>query len=90
MARACAARYLRKIECFARYRSPNVKIQPTRNLDIAALRAFLAVVDLGGVGRAASALGLSQAAISQQIRRLEIAPGCRPFRRHGRGLALSP
>jgi len=67
-----------------------VKIQPTRNLDIAALRAFLAVVDLGGVGRAASALGLSQAAISQQIRRLEIAPGCRPFRRHGRGLALSP
>ena len=53
-------------------------------LDIALLRAFLAVVEAGGV-TAAAALGVSQAAASQQIKRLEEALDCRLFERQGRG-----
>jgi DNA-binding transcriptional LysR family regulator len=61
-----------------------------RDLDISLLRAFLAVVDSGGVTRAASVLALSQAAVSQQIRRLEDALDCRLFEREGRRLVLAP
>jgi DNA-binding transcriptional LysR family regulator len=61
-----------------------------KDLDIALLRAFLTVVDSGGVTRAAASLALSQAAVSQQIRRLEDALDCRLFEREGRRLALSP
>ena len=61
-----------------------------KDLDLSLLRAFLAVVESGGVTRAASALGVSQAAASQQIKRLEEALDCRLFERAGRGLALAP
>ena len=61
-----------------------------RDLDITLLRAFLAVVEAGGVTRAAAALGVSQAAASQQIKRLEAALDCRLFERAGRGLVLAP
>ncbi|UYN94245.1 MAG: LysR family transcriptional regulator [Enhydrobacter sp.] len=61
-----------------------------RDLDIALLRAFLTVVDTGGVTAAASVLGLSQAAASQQVKRLEEVLGCRLFSREGRRLALAP
>ena len=61
-----------------------------KDLDISLLRSFLAVVDAGGVTRAASMLALSQAAVSQQIRRLEDALDCRLFEREGRRLALAP
>src|SRR5947207_12026224 len=61
-----------------------------RNLDVALVRAFLAVVDSGGVTSAAALLGLSQAAASQQIKRLEEALGCRLFERQGRRLVLAP
>jgi DNA-binding transcriptional LysR family regulator len=54
------------------------------------LRTFLFVVDRGGVGRAASALHMSQAAASQQIKRLEEMLECRLFERAGRGLVLAP
>src|SRR5260370_6615438 len=60
-----------------------------RNLDVAPVRAFLAVVDSGGVTSAASLLGLSQAAVSQQIKRLEEALGCGLFERQGRRLVLA-
>ena len=60
------------------------------DLDIALLRAFLAVVEAGGVTRAATALGVSQAAASQQIKRLEEALDCRLFERAGRRLVLAP
>ena len=60
------------------------------DLDIALLRAFLAVVEAGGVTRAAAALGVSQAAASQQIKRLEQALDCRLFERVGRRLVLAP
>jgi DNA-binding transcriptional LysR family regulator len=60
------------------------------NLDIALLRAFLAVVESGGVTRAATVLALSQAAVSQQIKRLEEVLECRLFERQGRRLMLAP
>ena len=61
-----------------------------RDLDISLIRAFLAVVDADGVTAAASVLGVSQAAASQQIKRLEEALDCRLFERRGRKLALAP
>lgn len=54
------------------------------------LRTFLAIVDRGGVTQAASALHMSQAAASQQIKRLEQMLECRLFERQGRKLALAP
>ena len=61
-----------------------------RNLDVALLRAFLTVVEAGGVTHAAAALGVSQAAVSQQIKRLEEALESRLFERKGRRLMLAP
>lgn len=61
-----------------------------KDLDTALVRAFLAVVEAGGVTRAAASLGVSQAAASQQIRRLEEALDCRLFERSGRRLVLAP
>jgi DNA-binding transcriptional LysR family regulator len=54
------------------------------------LRTFLAVVDGGGVTPAAAALNMSQAAASQQIKRLEELLDCRLFERAGRKLVLAP
>ena len=42
-----------------------------RNLDLTALRSFVAVADTGGVTKAASALNLTQSAVSMQLKRLE-------------------
>ncbi len=48
----------------------------TRRLDIDALRALRAILQHGGITRAAGALGLSQSAVSHKIRRLETGLGC--------------
>jgi DNA-binding transcriptional LysR family regulator len=56
-----------------------------RVLDIAPLRSFVAVADCGGFQRAATALHLSQAAVSQHVRRLESAVGRPLVHRQGRG-----
>jgi DNA-binding transcriptional LysR family regulator len=61
-----------------------------RNLDLGALRSFLAVAESGGVTRAAGMLNLTQSAVSMQIKRLEEALGLRLLERTGRGVALSP
>ncbi|MCA0303366.1 MAG: LysR family transcriptional regulator [Proteobacteria bacterium] len=61
-----------------------------RDLDISLIRAFLAVIDADGVTAAASVLGVSQAAASQQIKRLEAVLECRLFERQGRKLVLAP
>ena len=61
-----------------------------RDLETGLLRAFVTVVDAGGVTAAASVLGLSQAAASQQIKRLEEMLDCTLFERQGRRLALAP
>ncbi len=42
-----------------------------RNLDLTALRSFVAIADAGGVTRAAGLLNLTQSAVSMQIKRLE-------------------
>ncbi|WP_459980437.1 LysR family transcriptional regulator [Nocardioides sp. AN3] len=57
----------------------------TAVLDIAPLRSLVAVADAGGFQRAADSLHLSQAAISQHVRRLEAAVGRPLVERHGRG-----
>lgn len=46
-----------------------------RNLDITALRSFVAVADTGGVTRAAAQLHLTQSAVSMQLKRLEESLG---------------
>src|SRR5471032_1080092 len=61
-----------------------------QNLDVALLRAFLTVVEAGGITRAAAILNVSQAAASQQIKRLEEALASKLFERAGRGLVLAP
>ncbi|MDH7796649.1 MULTISPECIES: LysR family transcriptional regulator [unclassified Beijerinckia] len=58
-------------------------------LDTPALSAFVAVVDAGSAHAAARRLGLSQAALSRRLQRLETSLGIKLFVRAGRGLALS-
>ena len=61
----------------------------TRNLDVAALRSFLTVAELGGVTRAATQLNLTQSAVSLQIKRLEDTFGQSLLERRGRGVVLT-
>ena len=61
-----------------------------RNLDTSLLRAFCAVAKTGGVTKAAQLLNLTQAAVSQQLRRLEEAFGCELIERDHRGSTLTP
>jgi len=61
-----------------------------RNLDTALLRAFAAVAETGGMTKAAALLNLTQAAVSQQVKRLEEQFGQRLFERDRRGLRLTP
>lgn len=46
-----------------------------RSLDLAALRSFVAIVETGGVTKAAARLHLTQSAVSMQLKRLEEALG---------------
>ncbi|MCX8508664.1 MAG: LysR family transcriptional regulator [Rhodobacteraceae bacterium] len=61
-----------------------------RNLDLTALRAFVATAETGGVTRAASLLNLTQSAVSMQIKRLEEALARPFFFRSARRLTLTP
>ncbi|GGW37801.1 LysR family transcriptional regulator [Gemmobacter lanyuensis] len=60
-----------------------------RNLDLTALRAFVAVADAGGVTRAAGLLNLTQSAVSMQLKRLEENIGTDLFLRAARRLSLT-
>jgi DNA-binding transcriptional LysR family regulator len=60
-----------------------------RNIDMTALRSFVAVADSGGVTKAAGFLNLTQSAVSMQLKRLEEALGLRLLDRSGRGVALT-
>jgi DNA-binding transcriptional LysR family regulator len=53
------------------------------------LRAFLHVVRLGGIGKAATALGLTQPAVTARIRNLEATIGAELFLRTGSGMKLT-
>lgn len=61
-----------------------------RNIDIALVRAFLAVIETGSVTRAAALLNLTQAGVSQQLKRLEELFGVPLFERVGRSLKPAP
>jgi DNA-binding transcriptional LysR family regulator len=61
-----------------------------RDIDIALLRSFVAVVETGTVTGAANLLNLTQAAVSQQVKRLEELFGTELFERHHKRLALRP
>lgn len=60
------------------------------NLDTDLLRAFVAVADARSFTRAADTLFRTQAAVSQQVKRLEEAVGKRVFERDTRGVSLTP
>ena len=61
-----------------------------RNIDMTALRSFVAVAETGGVTKAAGILNLTQSAVSMQLKRLESSIDMGLFDRTGRGIALSP
>ncbi|SFK07274.1 LysR family transcriptional regulator [Celeribacter neptunius] len=60
-----------------------------RNLDLTALRSFVAVADCGGVTKAAGALNLTQSAVSMQLKRLEESLDLRLLDRSARTIALT-
>ena len=60
-----------------------------RNLDLTALRSFVAVADAGGVTRAAGFLNLTQSAVSMQLKRLEEALGEELLDRSARTIGLT-
>ncbi|MCZ6466374.1 MAG: LysR family transcriptional regulator [Alphaproteobacteria bacterium] len=61
-----------------------------RNIDPALLRAFVAVAETGGMTRAGQLLNLTQAAISQQVKRLEDLFQAQLFEREKRKVFLTP
>ena len=61
-----------------------------RNLDLTSLRSFVAIVDAGGVTRAAGFLNLTQSAVSMQIKRLEEMLGCDLLDRSARKVGITP
>ena len=60
------------------------------NLDTSLLRAFVAAAETGGMTSAARLFNLTQAAVSQQVKRLEDTLGRQLFERDRRGLRLTP
>jgi DNA-binding transcriptional LysR family regulator len=60
------------------------------NIDTSLLRAFVAAAETGGMTSAARLVNLTQAAVSQQVKRLEDTLGRRLFERDRRGLRLTP
>ncbi len=59
-------------------------------VDWALVQAFLAVAEAGSLSRAARGLGRSQPTLGRQVKALEDQLGLRLFRRHPKGLSLSP
>ncbi len=59
-------------------------------MDLALLRAFVSVTDLGTISDAAIELGYSQPGLSQRIRTLERGLGCQLFIRLPTGMQLTP
>jgi DNA-binding transcriptional LysR family regulator len=60
-----------------------------RNIDMTALRSFVAVAEAGGVTRAAGFLNLTQSAVSMQLKRLEESLGQSLLDRSARQIGLT-
>ena len=60
-----------------------------RNLDLTALRSFVAVADAGGVTKASGFLNLTQSAVSMQLKRLEQSMGLSLIDRTARTVSLT-
>ena len=58
-------------------------------LDMHQLKAFLAIVSTGSLGRAADTLHVTQPALSRTVRRLEDQLGAPVFERHSKGMQLT-
>lgn len=69
---------------------PIKRVDMSKNLDLVALRSFVAVADCGGVTLAAEQLHLTQSAVSMQIKRLEQEFEAKLLQRKGRGVVLTP
>lgn len=65
------------------------RTRPVRDLDCALLRTFLAVIDTGTLQQASNQVCRTQAAVSQQIKRLEDIIGVALFEKTGRKLELT-
>jgi DNA-binding transcriptional LysR family regulator len=65
-------------------------VSHNRTPEIEELRAFCAAADLGGIGRAAVRLRISQPAVSKRLRHLEETAGVRLFERSAHGVKLTP
>jgi DNA-binding transcriptional LysR family regulator len=63
--------------------------RPIRSPDIGELRAFCAAAELGTLGRAAVALGVSQPALSKRLRSLETVAGSALLERSRTGVTLN-
>ncbi|HEX8977614.1 MAG TPA: LysR family transcriptional regulator [Solirubrobacteraceae bacterium] len=61
-----------------------------RTPDIEELRAFCAAADLGGIGRAAVRLRISQPAVSKRLHNLEASVGVQLLERSPHGVKLTP
>ena len=61
-----------------------------RSPELSELRTFCTAVDLGGVGRAAQRLHLSQPAVSKRLKALEALVGAQLLERSARGVSLTP
>ena len=60
-----------------------------RNLDLATLRSFVTIAELGSMTRAAGRLHMTQSAISMQIKRLEDSLGLNVFERSPQGMSTT-
>ncbi|WP_392343191.1 LysR substrate-binding domain-containing protein [Pseudoalteromonas prydzensis] len=60
-----------------------------KNISTDSLRTFVTVVEVGGFAKAGDLLGLSQPAVSLQIKRLEDLIGCKLFKKQGQRQVLN-
>lgn len=60
-----------------------------KNIDMTALRSFVAVAEVGGVTKASGFLNLTQSAVSMQLKRLEEQLGIQLMDRSARTIALT-
>jgi len=77
---------------FARKRSGTAGKGKTvmTNIPTDVLRTLVTIVDLGSFTKAAATLGLTQPAVSAQVKRLQFLVGGELFDRSGQGLQLTP